>query len=844
MGHGLSTGRLSPDERWIVVRIAEVATPPGRILPPPGGDTADALERLLEALGPAAAGFRAALRALDLAAVVLEGARLSDLPFDRRLRALERLAESEASFALVRAVIAPLKIVRVDACAPLERALGAEPRVAGLPIAPERPRWEAQMTDARALGGDVELEVDCVVVGSGAGGAPVAARLAARGHAVLVLEEGGYYTRRDFQGRPLAMQRKLYRDHGLTLALGNVVVPVPLGCTVGGSTTVNSGTCYRTPSDVLRRWQLELGLHALAHGALDPHFEAVERMLEVAVSPPEVLGGVARVIARGCEALGWAHAPLARNAPGCDARGLCCFGCPTDAKRGTNLTYIPHALRHGARLFYHARVERVLLEGRRAVGVEAWSVGGERRHRIAVRARTVVLACGAIHTPALLLANGLANASGQVGRNLTIHPAGYAWARFEEPIRGWEEVPQGYAVEEFAALGIRFEGGFVPLALAAGTLAPLGPRWTEIVEHFDRMAIFGFMIAERSRGRVWLGPRGEPRIAYRLCADDVRTIVRAQAILARIYFAAGAVRVMPGIHLVRELRDLDDVERFEREAPDRVRAHHLDLTAYHPLGTCRMGADPRRSVVSPEHETHDVEHLFVCDASAVPGPLGVNPQITIMALAERATAFVERRIEGRLRPAAPRPAATEIVFEETMSGTLTLAPDDHRVAASFTVRARADADLRRVWDERGGTLALEGTVSIPRLATKRPCRGTLWVRPLRGRGTVVYDLSFESDQGARCTLHGEKHAPMLSPFGMTRLHTEVRREGELFGRGILRFEFARHFLPWLASFRWGTRPADPPAARGPGRGAHAAGLRPAEPVASSGVAAGAGEAAE
>src|SRR5262249_3232894 len=158
-------------------------------------------------------------------------------------------------------------------------------------------------------------------------------------------------------------------------------------------------------------------------------------------------------------------------------------------------------------------------------GVEAIAVpvNGVRR-RIAVRAKAVVLACGAFHTPALLLANGLANSSDQVGRNLTIHPCGYSWALFDEKIRGWEEVPQGYSVEEFVDQGIRFEGGFVPFQLAAGQFLQVGPRWTEMLEQFDRLACFGFMISDQSRGRVTLGVRGEPSISYRVNDVDLRTL--------------------------------------------------------------------------------------------------------------------------------------------------------------------------------------------------------------------------------------------------------------------------------------------------------------------------------
>ena len=414
----------------------------------------------------------------------------------------------------------------------------------------------------------------------------------------------------------------------------------------------------------------------------------------------------------------------------------------------------------------------------------------------------VVLACGSLHTPTVLLSNGLGNTSDQVGRNLTIHPCSYALALFDEPIRGWAEVPQGYAVEAFSELGIRFEGGFLPLALAAGAFSSVGDAWTRSVEGYDRLASFGFMIREVSRGRVTLGAGGHPKIRYRLEDQDVRTIVRAQAVLARIFFAAGAQEVHPGMQRFSTLRHLEDVERLEREGPACVRAHHLDLTAYHPLGTCRMGADARLSVISHEHESHDIEGLFVCDGSAVPGPLGVNPQVTIMALSERAAAFVARRVESprsvtrvgmRTRP------SNGVVFDETMAGSCEHASSGARFAASFTVRVTAQASFATTMAARGGTSTLEGTIDLFGHATARACCGTLLMRPLQRRANLIYDLAFLGDDGARWSLRGEKHAPFFAPSGMTTLHTEIRREGELFARGILRFDL-RHLASWLATF--------------------------------------------
>ncbi|MBX7197729.1 MAG: GMC family oxidoreductase, partial [Sandaracinaceae bacterium] len=749
------------------------------------------------------------------ASVPLRGARLSSLALADRTAALEVLATEPASSWLVRAVCAPLQLVRAQDPS-LEGALGI-PSPRSLPIARERRAGDANRVDLRALGHDEELEVDVVVVGTGAGGAPVAARLAQRGHAVVMLEEGGDFSRADFVGRPLELQKKLYRDAGLTFTIGNTLIPLPVGRTVGGTTTVNSGTCYRTPADVMRRWSVDHGLSALGPGSLDACFERVESALEIAPSPDEVLGEIARIIARGAEALGYEHGPLARNAPGCDAQAVCCFGCPTDAKRSTNVSYVPMALAAGALLHHHAKVVRILRERGRAVGVEAVSVGGDGRPvRLVVRARAVVLAAGTLYTPLVLKDNALANGSGQVGKNLSIHPAGYAFARMPEAVRGWAGVPQGYAIEELASMGIRFEGAFPPPALAAAALGSIGARWTSQVEELDKLAVFGFMVRDVSRGSVSRGPGGRPRVRYDLVPEDVRQVVRAEAVLARVFFAAGALEVMPGMSLYSSLRDLRDVERLEAEGPSRIKAHHLALTAYHPLGTCRMGADPSRYVVGPEHETHEVPGLFVCDGSAVPGPLGVNPQVTIMAMSEHAVDFVERRLEGHAstRVSVPagasepssmasstRPPRTELAFDETMAGTCRRIADGGAFEASLTVSVRADPSFRKAWEARGSVLTLEGTIRLPGLlASERPAEGTLTMRPLEGRATLIYDVTFHDERGARWSLRGEKHARFFLGLGMTRLHTEIRKEGELVASGLLRFDL-RDVPSWLGTFR-------------------------------------------
>lgn len=806
-----SARRIGADEARLLLAIAEAAAPAGAFVSAPGPAMVDAVEHALDRFGaPADRAWRAALHALDVAAVAVSGSRLSALPIEARTAALVRLSQSVATAALVRAVTAPIKLAQV-LTSNLPDSLGGRVGIVGLPVIEERARWQERVLDARDMDDGETLECDVVIVGSGAGGGPVARALAADGYAVVILEEGGHFTRKDFRGRAWERGLAMQRQRGL---VGNTFIAMPTGSTVGGSTTVNSGTCLRTPADVLRRWRFEDGLTDLDPEAMEPFFAKVEAAIEVSPGSASALGGSARVVARGAEALGWAHGPLTRNASGCDGQGQCVFGCPTDAKRSTNVTYVPAALKAGAMLAHHARVEEVLLAGGRAVGVVARARGG-RNGRIRVLAKTVVLAGGSIGTPMMLLRQGLANRSGEVGRNLTVHPASSAWGDFDERIAGWDGIPQSYGIEQFLSEGIRFEGAFVPVDVAASTFHAVGPAWTRFVDRFDHLACFGFMIAETSRGRVSIGPGGDPLLTYRLNDVDRRKILRGHGLLARLFLAAGAREVLTGIRGCDGFRTMRDVERFERDAPDSIAAHQLDLAAFHPLGSCRMGRDPSRSVVGPTHETHDVENLFVVDGSCVNGPLGVNPQVTIMALAERASAFVARRVESTSRPARrsppPPPADAQVEFTETMRGRCAMLSTGREFDAEFTVRAAlADATkITRSLVGEGAVMRLEGTATVGGIALRARCDGTLVMRPLARRGTLVYDLAFTGDDGVDYALHGEKSVSLASALsGMTTLVTEIARasDGTPVARGTLRFEL-RDALPWLSTWRVRARPS-------------------------------------
>ncbi|MEW6777256.1 MAG: GMC family oxidoreductase N-terminal domain-containing protein [Bdellovibrionota bacterium] len=634
---------LNNTEREIFLKLAEAALPAGKIFPGADSETVSKMENFIHRIGPAAHyGFRAALWALEVQALPRYGRPFSKLSSEKRLAMLESWQQGEVTRLWLRMLLTPLKAAHFNNPKMFE-AIGCRYAVEP-PAQIEEHRWQQNITSGTNLGQDEEMECDAVVVGTGAGGAPVAKELAERGYAVLLLEEGEYFTRKDFNGRPIEMQRKMYRNGGFTIAWGNSFFPIPAGKTVGGSTTINSGTCYRIPEKTLTRWRTELGLSEFTPEMLDPYYRKVEEILQVAPAKMEYVGGPGRVIARGCETLGYKnHKPLLRNAPECDGQGLCCFGCPTDAKRSTNVSYVPEALKNAAQLVTGVKVEKILTQGGKAVGVE-----GSIKHKdgkstkLKVRAKVVVVSCGTFYTPPLLLKNNLCNSSGELGKNLSIHPASQVLALFDEEINGSRTIPQGYAVEEFANEGLMFEGAFVPLDIGASALTSFGPRYMDIVENYNHVSAFGFMVQDSSRGQVRLGPKGEPLLLYWLNQRDTKLMQRGMEILSRIYFAAGAKEVYPGLSGWETLRSTRDVDRMARA---KVSARHFDITAYHPLGTARMGLDPDKSVVGPTHEAHDVRNLFICDGSAVPSSLGVNPQMTIMALATRASEFIARRLE-------------------------------------------------------------------------------------------------------------------------------------------------------------------------------------------------------
>jgi choline dehydrogenase-like flavoprotein len=629
--------RFSESQIRDALALARAIVPAAPRVPAAGLRTvAAAAETAADMAGGRAALFAYGVEALDWAAVAFTGHRFHTLDADAQDALIQRWTDHPLlrwPLFVIGSLIESVHFDHQDAFAPW----GLEHRKGG---PPEPVRWLRQVVSGEDQADADPLECDVVVVGTGAGGAVVGSELADRGHAVVFLEEGKLYRRDSFNGSVLHAHHRFYRNQAKVVSWGNTMVPVLMGRLVGGSTAINTGTSFRTPPWILNEWCERIGTDALSPEAMAPHFDRVEQYLQIGPMDDKRIGPIGPVVARGCAALGWSHGRVPRNAPDCDEQSSCDFGCPSGGRRSMDLTYLPRAMGRGAMIVTDARANRILIENGRAVGVEARTT--ETGRTVRVRARAVIVAGGAVPTPLLLLSQGIANRSGQVGRNLSLHPGAAVSAWFDDVIEGFRHVPQSIYVDQFHRQGILLVGAQSPISIAPNLFQFHGRRLSEVISTYDHIATLGVLVKDSDpNGRVRVGPDGEPLITYRMVEADLQRTHRAVMHLLELFHAAGARRYYVLGHRMPTLETREDIERFRKRRPGPT--DYL-WTAFHPLGTVRMGTDPRTSVVGLDHECHDVPGLFVVDGSTVPGPTAVNPQLTIMAMADRAAGLIAAKL--------------------------------------------------------------------------------------------------------------------------------------------------------------------------------------------------------
>jgi choline dehydrogenase-like flavoprotein len=514
-------------------------------------------------------------------------------------------------------------------------------------------------------GDELTLEADVVVVGSGAGGGLIAGTLAERGQRVVLLEAGGCFDRADFNMLELwAFQNLYYRGGPTPTADQNVSMQA--GFTVGGGTTVNWTNCLRTRPWVREQWAREFGLEGVDGPEFDRHIDAVMERIGANEQCSDYNGPTERM-REGCEALDWSFERVVRNADpetySPEMAGYQGFGDQSGSKQSTARTYLRDLADAGGTILARTSATRVLTESGRAAGVEGVYLDPEsgRSAAVTVRAPTVVVACGSLESPALLLRSGIGGPA--VGQNLHLHPCTALFGYYPGDQRSWWGACHTGVVDEFAAVeddyGFLIETAQYTTGLGASALPFTDARrHKEMMHDYSRGVTFIGLLRDRGGGQVTIDADGNAVHLYSLVDElDVRNTISAIDAQARLHEAAGAEEVYAlaaGLPRWQRGDDIDDFITRAQRVP--LRAGGYRLFSAHQMSSCRMGSDPATSVANPWGELHDVPGVWIGDGSAMPTSSGTNPMISIMGLAHRTAEAIVASLPSEA--AAPATTAT------------------------------------------------------------------------------------------------------------------------------------------------------------------------------------------
>ena len=485
---------------------------------------------------------------------------------------------------------------------------------------------------------DTTLGCDVVIVGSGAGGGTAAAVLAQAGLDVVVIEAGRYFTEKDFDGAELSGFERLYVNGG-GMASVDGSVGLLAGQGLGGTTLVNYTFSFRTPDGVREEWAREHGLSALTTPDFDGSLDAVWERIGVNAEH-SVPSSRDESIREGLDKLGWEWEVMQRNVRGCteEVCRLCHYGCQLGAKQSTLKTWVQDAHDAGARILVETRAERVLTDrGGVAKGVEARTAAG---HRVTVKARAVVSACGSLQTPALLSRSGVRSRA--LGKNLRLHPVLVVWGQMDEEVKPWEGMlASTYSDQDAdmdgAGYGVKYEHVAIPPSILLSFSPWRGGRHhAELMQALPYTAGCGVLLRDHGVGEVRTGKDGEPIVRYKLTRDDVEHMRRGIHGAAQVVEAMGARRIYSSQSkwVSYEPGARGGLDGFMRDADAcGWGAGQAQIVSFHIMGSARMGGSPMDSVCDPSGEVWTTPGLYVLDGSAFPTASGVNPMVTIEALA-------------------------------------------------------------------------------------------------------------------------------------------------------------------------------------------------------------------
>jgi len=482
-------------------------------------------------------------------------------------------------------------------------------------------------------------DFDVIVIGSGAAGAVAAHYFAEAGLDVGICEEGPWVRTSEVKEDVHTMFSRAMRLRGMQVLQGRAFMPMIQGRCVGGSTLVNSAIAWRAPEDVIDDWadRFDLRSYGIDPAALEPHYDVLERDLSVRSVEANVMGNNNNLFIDQAKKFGFPAAPMRRYDKGCQGSGLCITACPSGAKQGMSVTYVPWALRSGhARIFTSCRVDRIDLE-KRIVHAKT-----EHGDRLTLRARhAVIVAASTVQSPNILRRSGVRAKA--LGQHFQVHPGLALGGLFDRPIQMSFGATQGAESIHFRKTDrFKLETISLPPDLAAARIPGIGAQLADRLSQLGNVAVWAAQVRAEAEGTVSQGWGGVDRVRYTMTDNDLRAARKACALIARMMFDAGAKEVWPGIYGVPSVLTSIDEVRLVDEAPLEPRSYNFIAT--HLFGAARMGVDPNTSVVSPSFEVHGTRGIYVLDSSVFPTNLGVNPQHTIMAMSRLASERLATRI--------------------------------------------------------------------------------------------------------------------------------------------------------------------------------------------------------
>ncbi len=482
---------------------------------------------------------------------------------------------------------------------------------------------------------DTVLETAVLIIGSGAGGGVVAGELSAAGLDVLLVEKGGYFAEPDYTGQEIAGYNNLYEKEG-ALTTADLSMSVLAGSALGGGTAVNWLTSLMPPDVVLAEWEA-LGFAAATSAEFQNSLAAVSTRIGINTqeSAPNRQN---ELLAQGAQALGYQVDVIPRNVRGCVDCTFCNYGCVYGAKQSTLKTYLQDTFDRGGRIIVNAHADRILHYDGRASGAVLTITQNGQQHGLTVQANVVVVAAGAIHTPALLRRSGLHNK--HIGQHLHLHPVTQTWGIYEEPVYSWQGAPQTRVIHDLANLDGRGYGVWLetspghPGSYTSSLPWQSGRQHKRLAQRLHHIANHIVLTRDFHGGRIRLDNQGRPILHYQLHKYDAQHLWQGMVESFKIHRAAGALRLVAPHNLFITWQPGEDFEAFLA----KVHRHGFPPNGYglfsaHQMSTCRIGASPATGALKPTGETYEVANLWVADGSVFPTAVGVNPMLTIMGTA-------------------------------------------------------------------------------------------------------------------------------------------------------------------------------------------------------------------